>query len=113
MGIDFGSLFAQAQDAANNAIADAEKTVVPTLVASGEQWGANALADMAKTNQAAATAGATAIAQRPPAPPGSFGAVFSGMVGRIGQTVGGQQFGVPILVGGLALIVVGVLLARR
>jgi hypothetical protein len=104
--MDIGDLWGQVSGQIENQWNDAKVTLVPALEASLETQAAQALTGMAKTSTQTATAGANMIASRPPPPPGSFGATFSGIIGNIGTSVGGAKYGLPIVLGGVALVVV-------
>lgn len=113
MGLDISDLWGQVTQGIDQQVADAQTTLVPALEASLETQAAQALTGMAKTSTAAATTGANAIASRPPPAPGSFGATFSSIVGKIGTSVGGAKYGLPIVVGVVGLVAVVWWAARK
>ena len=101
-------LFPGADEALNTQIEDLKKTGLPALVATMADAGINILEKQKKESEAALQAGVKEIQARP-SDPNSFGSKFFAQF----KNVGLKENGLPIVIGAVALIGVGLYLSRR
>lgn len=108
MGINWDSLWGQATDAVNQGLDDLQRVGVPALQSAAEQWGIQVLQAQNKETTATLNQNVKEVLDRP-ASEGSFG---SYLADAIKQPVV-QNYG-PMIIGGLvAVLVLGVIIARK
>ncbi len=107
MGIDFGKIFGDAQDAISDAWGHVTETGVPAVLAGIEQYGANQLSQMAQSHSQQAAAATQKVLQGPPPDPNSLLGSISNSFGQVFQTASVKQYAPWILVGGgvIALLI--------
>ena len=108
MGIDFGNIFGNVQDAIDQAVTDAKETGLPMLQSSLEQWGIDVLTEQNKRTQATVDENLKEILNRPQDPNG-LGAYLSNTM----KTPIMQQYGGLIIGGVVVVSVVAVFLFSK
>jgi hypothetical protein len=108
MGIDWDSLWGQAETAVNQGFKDLQTVGVPALQSAAERWGIQVLTEQNKETTAQLAAVTKEVMDRP-SEEGSFGSYLAGVFKE--PVV--KQYGPHILIGAVGLLVVGVMIARK
>lgn len=108
MGWDFQEFFDSAGEKAQEALNDLVKVGVPAVQVAAQQWAQDALGDMQKESQKELNAAIKEV-QSKPSSPGSIGDAFKTTIqGTILET-----YGMHILIGVVALVVIGMMLKGK
>lgn len=108
MGIDWDSLWGQAQNAVNQGLTDLQNVGVPALQATAEQWAINVLTEQHAQTTQTLNQNVKEVLDRP-SEEGSIG----GYMAQFFQQPVLQKYGPHILIGVGGMIILGVILARK
>lgn len=107
MGINWDDIWGQAEAAIDQGWKDFQSVGVPALQSAAEQWGIQVLTEQNKKTSAELKEATQAVLDRPSAD-GSFGSYLA----EAFQAPVLDKYGPHILIGAVALIVIGVIVAK-
>ena len=111
--LSWSELMDQGKAALQKEYDDVVATGVPAIKAGLETWGAQVLTEQANASKAELKSAVVAISKNPPPAPGSIGESFSNLFKEVGGDVAGNKYGLWIVAGVGALVVLGVVLGRK